>query len=261
MDQKPAQHVVFSSSAAGNLKLALEQIGCKERVISQRDDLSIGPIDGHLDERHKWLEKELAYEDYREVPELDTLFWTEAISPQIYPVAWVSRRCAREYAGFLEFLWRLGHTDFSIVDTTNLLVQGPYRQHPAVTIAVLSPGKIIETQLLNAQERLAASEIDAYRSMWKQLKEDNAALRVVTRRGLVSAPITYFDNLISSHITQDWQKCARVLGMTLVDHIDGPFYQTGDLLLWARLRVLADTDAFEHRGDLASMHHSEIRRK
>jgi hypothetical protein len=261
MVQKPVVHVVFGRSAAASLKLALEQIGCQDQVIGQYDDLSLGPIDGRAEERQKWLEHELAYDDYREVPELDILFWAEAISPEIYPVVWVSRRCAREYAGFLEFLWRLGHTDFSIVDATNLLVQGPYRQHPAITIAVLSPGKIIETQLLNAQEHLAASEIDAYRSMWKHLREENAALRVVTRRGLVSAPITYFDNLISSHITQDWQKCARVLGMTLADHIDGPFYQTGDLLLWARLRVLADTHAFEHRGDLSLMHHSEIRRK
>jgi Domain of unknown function (DUF1835) len=136
----PVVHVVFGMSAAGSLRHALEQIGRKERVIGQPDDLSFGPItyDRSL-ERLDWIDDELAYEDYREVVEFDNLFWGEATSANVYPIAWVNRRCAREYAGFLQFLWRVSQSDFGVIDITDVAFSNGKRTFLANSLGAVAP--------------------------------------------------------------------------------------------------------------------------
>lgn len=59
--------------------------------------------------------------------------------------------------------------------------------------------------------------------------------------------------------SRDWYKMARIIGSTLGQFYEtGPF-QTGELVLWARLRSLAQDGTLEWRGDLEDMHYCELR--
>lgn len=259
MEQKSVLHVLFSPSAAGSLKFAFGQIGHSERVIGQYDDLAFGPIDGRIEERLEWLDKELAYDDYAEVLKHDAVFWAEAASQDVCPVVWINLRCAREYAGFLEFLWRVPHADFRIVDITNV-VFSVGRTIIAHSLGEVAPEQIIGAQLINRQASLTPAEIENYKAAWRRLRIENAPLRIVGTEGLTSAPINYFDDEISSFVPDDWTKCARVIGEVLRKQCADPFRQTDDMLLWSRLRKLCEAGAFESRGDLSEMRHSEVRR-
>jgi hypothetical protein len=262
MDQKPVVHVVFSLSAAGCLKDALVQMHCDQRVIGQSDNLSFGPINGvgHA-ARVDWIRKEFGYAKHEEILQSDDLFWAEATSPEVRPVVWISLRCARDYAGFLQFLWRVPHTDFKVVDTTNIVFPGGHsRTAIAHSLDEMAPEQIIEAQLIDRQTHLTAAEIENHKAVWERLRTENAALRIVGTNGLVSAPITYFDDEISSLVPDSWTKCARVIGEVLSKQWADPFLQTGDMLLQSRLRKLCEAGAFESKGDLSEMRYSEVRR-
>lgn len=261
-DQKPVVHVVFSPSAAGSLKQALGTIGCKDRVIGQMDDLSFGPISetGHR-ERLSWIENELAYDGYEEVLRSDDVFWAKATSDEKYPVIWVNRRCAKEYAGFLEFLWRVPGVNFAIVDLTDTVFAGREGKTFVRSFGEVAPEQIVEAQLFRRRAKLSAEETESYKLVWRQLKTENAPLRIVSAHGLVSAPITYFDESISSFVPEKWTKCAWVIVQVWMQQASGPFRQAGDLLLSARLRTLAEAGVFEHQGDLTLPRHCEVRHR
>jgi hypothetical protein len=96
-------HIVFSALAAENLKTALHDAGREDRFVCYFDNLSLGPInppDRHV--RLKWFEQEFACNDECGFPN-DEAFWRDALNENVRKVAWLSRRSAPEYAGFLEW--------------------------------------------------------------------------------------------------------------------------------------------------------------
>ncbi|RUU57942.1 DUF1835 domain-containing protein [Mesorhizobium sp. M2C.T.Ca.TU.009.01.2.1] len=107
--EKPVVHVVFNMSAAGSLRHALAHMGRHETVIGLPDDLSFGPVDPPaIDLRARWMEDVLGFERRPDLEQEADLFWSRATGRDIAPVAWVCRRNALEFAGFLEFVWRIG---------------------------------------------------------------------------------------------------------------------------------------------------------
>lgn len=99
-------HITFGHSAAHSLREALEQLGRQERVICEPDDLGYGPIDPRSAAlRAEFFGDTLGYEDDPCLFEQVEAFWTEATTTAT-PVAWLSQRCVREYAGFLELVSR-----------------------------------------------------------------------------------------------------------------------------------------------------------
>lgn len=256
-------HVVFTPSASGELRRALALAGRSDRVVEAFDNLSFGPInppDGAL--RARWVLEELGWSDWEEVVGEATLFWKEALSPG-RKVAWISRRTTCEYANFLEWLWRLGDEPCEVVDLTDVNVSGygdpPTLPRLAISLALLSHPVILDNGLLDRAEPLSSTDRKRYQQIWRQLRADNAALRVLTADGLVSAPISYFDPLVLSCAKSAWQKTARVVAEAMGKDFDSSFVQTGDLLLIARIRILVTTGLLEARGDLSDIHRSEVR--
>ena len=95
-------HFVFTPSGAGCLVQALRKAGRDDQVIASFDDLSFGPInpsDSSL--RAKWVENELGRTDWNDIGSGSERLWDEALFPDNRKVAWLSRRSAMEYAGFL----------------------------------------------------------------------------------------------------------------------------------------------------------------
>ena len=96
-------HVVFTPSGAGSLREALKNAGRDDQVVTFFDDLSFGPINPAASaSRAEWVENQLGWTNWEEVTALSEPFWHEALSPDHRKVAWLSRRSAMEFAGFLE---------------------------------------------------------------------------------------------------------------------------------------------------------------
>ncbi len=99
-----------------------------------------------------------------------------------------------------------------------------------------------------------------YRELWARLKAENGPLRILSEGELISAPLSFFDPLLLSFATPEWQKTARLVGEALAyDAYDLSTVQTEDLVLYARARALAEAGRLESRGDLTDIFKSELR--
>jgi Protein of unknown function/Domain of unknown function (DUF1835) len=260
-------HVVFTPSGAGSLRQALANAGRNDPVVAFFDDLSFGPInppDSSL--RAKWVEDELSRTGWDCVAAKSERFWHEALSPDYRKVAWLSRRSAMEYAGFLEWLWRLGDEPCETVDLTDLKVSRRPEHGPptpavlVVSLGGLSPREIAESNFFGQATILSTTARGEYQALWEQLRADNAPLRVLDGGTLVPAPISFFDSLLMSHVTDDWQKVAMIVGLALVSQMDDRIFQTGDIFLVARVNALVEAGRLELQGESAfEMHASKVR--
>jgi hypothetical protein len=260
-------HVVFTSWGADSLSQALKNAGRDDQVIACFDNLSFGPInpaDSSL--RATWVQDELGWTEWGDAAPERERFWHEALSSNHRKVAWLSRRSAMEFAGFLEWLWRLGDESCEIVDLTDVKVFGRPAHGPATLAALagrlanLAPNQINDNHLLAQTNTLPATARSAYHALWRQLRAENAPLRVLADDTLVSAPISFFDALVMSHVTNEWRKVALVVSHALCSHIDDQIFQTGDRFLAARVNALVEADRLEMQGKSAfEIHHSEVR--
>jgi hypothetical protein len=259
--------VVFTPSGAGCLVQALRKAGRDDQVIACFDDMSFGPInpaDPFL--RAEWVEKELGRTGWHEVSADSERVWDEAGCPSNRKVAWLSRRSAMEYAGFLEWLWRRGDAPCEVVDLTDVTVShrpehGPPRPPAlAMSLGMLPPDRIGDDKLWDLAEPLQTAERRRYLDLWRQLRSENAPLRVIDGGKLSSAPISFFDSILMSYVTENWQKVARVVGHALASQMDDRAIQTGDIVLAARVNALVESGRLEFQGKSPlEMRFSEVR--
>jgi len=260
---KPLLHVIFSPSGAGTLRQTLAQQGRTDRVACPYDDFSFGPIakaDGAA--RAAWVEEELGVSDWESVVATTAPFLEASCSNDVLPVAWISRRDARTYAGFLWWLSHLGNAACRIVDVTELTVSDDPAD-PASRRLAISPSILLTAQmagLLGMEVDLDPRERSKHQARWTDLVSDNAPLRIVDRHGsLMSGPICHYDPRLIACATTAWQKMARIIGHALASFSDEGVHYPSDLLLLGRARTLAETGALEWRGDLSTMWDCELR--
>jgi hypothetical protein len=260
-------HQVFTPSGGGCLVQALRKAGRDDQVIASSDDLSFGPInppDSSL--RATWVENEFGRTDWNNSRAGSERVWDAARFPDNRKVAWLTRRSAMEYAGFLDWLWRLGDAPCEVVDLSEVKVSYPPEQGPprppalAMSLAMLHHDKICHDKLWDLAAPLPMAERRRYHELWRQLRSENAPLRVIDGDKLVSAPISFFDSLLMSYVTDDWQKVVRVVGHALAAGMDDSIVQPGDMLLTARINALVEAGRLEIRGKSAlEIHASEVR--
>ena len=258
-------HFVFTLSGAGCLVQALRKAGRDDQVVSSWHGLNAGPIDPSDPlARTKWFEKELGRIDRRDgaPSERD---WDETRFPGHRKVAWLTRRSAMEYAGFLDWLWHRGDTPCDVVDLSEIKIS--HRQEDgssraptlAMSLGWLHPDTICRDKLWDLAEPLQTSERLRYRELWGQLLSENAPLRVIEGGKLVSAPITFFDTVLMACVTHDWQLGSRIIGNTMASELD--VIGTDFDLLQARLMALIESGRLEikERYSLEKMHLGQIR--
>ncbi len=257
-------HVVFGESAGGSLRQALRSMRRNDRVVALVDDLSFGPINPvEPRARVAWATQELGFEtDAATVARMESS-WSEALAPAGRRIAWMSRRSGCDFAGFLEWLWRLGDGPCEIVDLTDIRFPERCAEGPAgylglvISLGTLNPDRIAAMGLLDRAAPLAPAARAHYRDIWRGLRAENAPLRVVSGAGLGSAPITFYDDELMSYAVPAWRKVARIVGEALANQ-DG-FFRCGDLLLAARVRALAKAGRLEARGNPLKIRFSEVR--
>ena len=91
-----------------------------------------------------------------------------------------------------------------------------------------------------------------------KLRSENTPLREIDGNQLASAPNSFFDSVLMSYVTNDWQKVARIVGHALASQMDDCIIQAGDLLLVARVDALVETVGWKF-GAAHDMHVSEVR--
>jgi uncharacterized protein DUF3658/uncharacterized protein DUF1835 len=251
-------HIVFTVSGAGCLRQALSTAGRNEKVISSSDDLRIGPIaPDDRRSRARWMEAELGWTEWDEITASSEQFWKDACRPGNRKIAWLSRRSGRDYTGFLEWLWRLGEASCEVIDLTEVTIAWPpHLPHPGVSLASLPPDVINDNNLCDLAKPLPNTERKRYLDLWRELRAENAPLRVVAGDLLRSAPISFFDPLLMSQATDQWRKVAMIVGSVLAEMDD----HLSDIFLAARVNALVKSGQLEIRGKSAlQMRHTEVK--
>jgi hypothetical protein len=246
-------HVVPGNSAGGSLKQALRDAGHDADVLPFPDDLSCGPIDSdEPSARAIWWEQ--FYEGWGLKPALEK-FWERISTADNRLVVWFGRHSARELAFFLAWADRLGERPYQIIDVTGRRL--PFKaqdgstvmSRPARSVSIV-PSDALQS-LLGTERSITSQVRDESRQSWQRLRRENAPFRIVTEAGLASTSIDYFDPLLLAQATPEWQKAARIVGNTMASNSD-PYFQSGDLMLYARVvaliekgRLLADGDPWD----------------
>src|SRR5437016_12136016 len=159
-----------------------------------------------------------------------------------------------EFAGFLEWLRRMGEAPCELVDLSEIEIShrpehGPSRLPAlAISLGMLPPDRISGDKLWELAEPLQPTTRGRYQYLWQQLRSENAPLRVTDGDNLVSGPISTFDTRLMSYVTNNWQKVAMVVGKTLASQMDDRLFQTGDIFLAARIDALVKSGCLELRG-------------
>ena len=167
-----------------------------------------------------------------------------------------------EYAGFLDWLWRLGDASCEVVDLSEVKI-GPEHGSPrpprlAVSLGMLHHDIICREKLWDLAEPLQETARERYRNLWQQLRSENAPLRVIDGDRLVSAPISFFDSRVTSEVTDQWQDVQRVLGYALISRTDDRIVD--DVFLMGRIIALVKSGRLEIQGELGpEMHKSRVR--
>jgi hypothetical protein len=145
-------HFVFTLSGAGCLVQALRKADRDDLVVATCHNMHLGPIDpSDPSSRAKWLENELGWIDWKD-PARSERDWDEARFPGHRTVAWLTRRSAMEYAGFLDWLWHRGDAPCEVVDLSEVKVSylpkhGPRPPRLAVTLGMLHHDTIAHNKL------------------------------------------------------------------------------------------------------------------
>jgi len=250
-------HFVFTLSGAGCLVQALRKADRDDPVVATCHDLHFGPIDpSDPSSRAKWLENELGRIDLKDAARSER-DWDEARFPGHRKVAWLTRRSAMEYAGFLDWLWHRGDTPCDLVDLSEVKISRPQAHGSTppkaspTSLALLHHDIIARNRLWDLAEPLQTTERLRYRELWGQLLSENAPLRVIDGDKLVSAPISFFDSLLMSFVTDKWQKVSMVFSLATISCWDDGIDQTDFPFLAARMRALVESGRLEIRDETA----------
>ena len=237
-------HVMFSPSAAGTLRQALLMADRKDEVLCPLDNFSFGPIaTDDAEARIGWVDEVLGITNWKDVAEKSADFLAAFKDLNASLTAWLSRQETLTYSGFLWWLSHVGEMPVSIIEVAELSQMNEHTMFGLLDHAVA----------------LGAEARSDYETRWEQLKRENAPFRVIKDGELVSAKIDHFDDSLLRHVTRHWRKMARIVAGTLVEFDDAGIYQTGDLVLGARLADLAEAGKLEWQGDLSNMRNCELR--
>jgi hypothetical protein len=263
----PTLHIVFIDVGAPDLREALTRLGRDDRVVAFSDNLSFGPIapsDPAL--RAQWIAQELDEPGWKEIVPQVEQFWADVLAPEQKHVVWFSRRETRDYAGFLEYLRRIGDRPCEMVDLTETLIVPRtedgrvYPQRRAICVGIMNADAFIDHDLLSRAVPLDDDSRARYLAEWENLRRENASLRIVTPElKLTSVPLTYFDAELLQGIRPTFLKSARIIGEVMSRSWDADIYDVGDFFLSRRLMALAKAGLIESQGNLKRIAFSEVR--
>jgi len=189
--------------------------------------------------------------------------WNAALSIPGRRIAWVARRMAYEYCGFLEWLRQLGDAPCEIVDLHDLSFDwhksdGTVDRAQVPSVGLIHPEHIRDNAFWDLARPLSARERQSYLALWDKLRAENAPLRVMNGDTLVSAPISYYDDLVLADTEENFRKVARIVGSALGWGRHTP--KANLYVFHARVNKLVQAGVLEAKDNTAQMRYSEVRR-
>lgn len=131
--------------------------------------------------------------------------------------------------------------------------------HTVFSLGGVPSDDILAADLVDSARELQPELREQYRGLWGRLRAENAPLRVLTAEGFMSAPVTYFDEMLLSHVTTQWDSAEVPVIETTVHFAEIGLWQAEMLFLEARLGALVNAGQIEMRGDPADPRTCEIR--
>lgn len=251
-------HIAPGYAADGQLKVAIREARRDDVVLKWPDDLNCGPIaPGDPEQRAAWWDWG---EDWDLAAEL-LAFWDRVTAAEERLVVWFSRHAASELAFFLAWADRLGDRPYDIIDVTGFTY--PYFQEdgssvmtrPTPAVSYLWPNGL--RLLLDTSRPVTARESGAASRCWRQLKSENAPLRIVTGTSLTSAPLDYFDHLLEDQASIGWRRVYQVIGNAMAA-IPEPYLQIDSTMLHRRLVALVEDGKLVADGDPSEMQECRV---
>jgi hypothetical protein len=255
-------HITFGIRGDEALGVTLKKAARYERVVPLWDDFSLGPIDP-MDpvDRWAWAKRDLGlFPHSRELFTRKNNAWDAALSPGTRKIAWVARRWAHEYCGFLEWLWRLGDEACDVIDLHDVVVDRRYRDgrvegYSPSCLGDLLAEEIYDNALWDLARPLSDERRRYYHDVWGKLRAENAAFRVWKNGELVSAPITHYDDTILGNAGPRLLKVAWVIRRRKEPD---PAYEACEYVFHGRLRKLVEAGLLEAHGDISKPGYSEV---
>ena len=105
--------------------------------------------------------------------------------------------------------------------------------------------------------QLTGEELFTFRKLWERVKSVNSLLWILDKDQIMEKEETYFDSVLLSYCSHEFQSPARIIGYTLCDSD----FNVGDSFLNYRMKQLALTGKVEFRGELRHMRDYEVRKK
>jgi hypothetical protein len=265
MTSEPVLHITFGMYSDNPLREALKLAGKADCVVRLWDDLSLGPINPpEPAARSTWAKEKFGlYAHHRHIFAEKNNAWAAALSIPGRRIAWVARRMPDEYCGFLEWLRRLGDAPCEIVDLHDVTLDwhmsdGTVERGEVPSVSHIHAEHIRDNAFWDLARPLSTQERQEYLALWDRLRSENAPLRVLNGNALVSAPISYFDDLVLADTEENFRKVARILGSALGWGQRTP--QANLYVFHARVNKLVQAGILEAKGNTAQMRYSEIRR-
>ncbi len=260
-------HITAGDSAGCSLKSSFELRGILLlEVISLNDDLRVGPLTGidtmtGYDKRRKWWES--ITEMCEEHAFLDMFYSDLERLNRIKKLADENKKICIWYGSCLfDQLMKDRLVHFINPSTENIFVV-PVSDHPATntdgthflpeTLVVLNPEQIAE--LYPDLRPITQAEISEAIATWNLIGSNNATLRVLNGTTLEMQEEHYFDTALLANCNHEFQKSARVVGMTLID----TGFNVSDTILSWRLKELVRQNKLEAKGILRNMRDYEVK--
>jgi len=263
--KEPVLHIAFGAYGAKTLRKDIQVMSRPDEVVSFDDDLTFGPIEPFDPlARWAWARREFRRPSPDRARFVKTeAFWEAALSTSRRRIVWMTRHYGDEYAAFLEFVSRLDDdSPCEVVDLTELEIEARLPGHRVVrrlpSLGNLRPFQILQNQLWDTATPLLPEARRRYRKIWHELRSENAPLRLLKKRKLVSAPIDFFDERLLSYCTRSLRKGAYVVGKAMSDLADEKINVSFDILA-GRLRKLVEEGRLVPAGTMVRMTHSEVR--
>lgn len=266
-------HIVFGDSAAGSLRIALEDArsSSEREIVSFSDIFSIGPVwrlhdQCGMEKRFDWLSKQISEEARQrgEHEEYKKAFYqsiqrVKTIPDEAEVTIWNFEN-AHEQTGTRFTLKQLGERDRPVQ-----LMNVPSIFHKGRTTTMylhlgeFSSAKLDELLGTMAPEPISDDRRNQLLTEWDELSQSTSLLRVWQNKQLVSVPEDTFDEAFIRAALKvhraTFINSARLVGEVMGSTI--PHY-VGDQFLEYRLRCLIEKGVFQAEGSLHAMRYYSV---
>lgn len=151
-----------------------------------------------------------------------------------------------------EYIWKCAILDFLkeldvniyVVDWNNITSHTIRGEEYKVDFLRICKPENVEEALQNFRI-LTHEEKYSFIAIWNKILKNNADLRILKNEILVESNITFYDELLISRCTNEYQKCAYIVGMMLCDMWEQKESGIGDSFLFERLEQLGSLGKLE----------------